>query len=234
MALSSIQHESLPASQIDDLINERACFKQRSHDTHMRSHQPQLTAAGELSEQVDIVLLGDSMFERFKNTGRFTQLGLLPYPRLFNAGVGGDKIENVLYRIKLGLLTMLKEKNPKLVVVHIGTNNLQPRKPLHGLQINNYDLLLQTLFALLPVQTKILVTGLFTRKDVEEKYVSQSNQAIKQLVDTIRSQDNDRIQWLEPPEEVRLYHLVDNVHLTEEGYELWDERLYSKIQGLLK
>lgn len=82
------------------------------------------TVVCELTPKIDVVLLGDSMLERFQTTGKYTQIGGLQYPRVFNAGVGGDKIENVLYRIRLGLLSILKAKNPKLVVIHIGTNNL--------------------------------------------------------------------------------------------------------------
>ena len=41
--------------------------------------------------------------------------------------VGGDKIENVLYRIKLGLLQLCKPLGVVLWVVHTGTNNLRVR-----------------------------------------------------------------------------------------------------------
>ncbi|CAF2422622.1 unnamed protein product [Rotaria sp. Silwood2] len=251
MSSASFQRQSLSDNQLEGLINERARFKQRSHDTHTQTHQPQLessslinssltTTACEFPQQIDVVLLGDSMLERFKTTGKNTQIGQLQYPRVFNGGVGGDKIENVLYRIRLGLLRMLKAKNPKLVVIQIGTNNLQPKRSLHGLHLDNYRLLLQAILRLLSAQTQILVTGLFKRRDVDEQCVLQSNVDIKQIVYTINTQEtngqaeaNHRVHWMEPPEEIQKDHLADNVHLNLYGYQIWDDKLYSKIQQLL-
>ncbi|UJR17640.1 hypothetical protein I4U23_004536 [Adineta vaga] len=232
------QSQSLSAAQLEALINERARFKQRSHDTHTEVHQPQLensslTTVCDVSSQINIVLLGDSMLERFKTTGKNTQIGQLPYPQVFNAGVGGDKIENILYRIQLGLFNMLKDKNPKLIVLQVGTNNLRPKRALHGLELDNYHLLLQSLLIVFPIQTQILVTALFKRTDVDEQCVAQSNAAIKQFVDSINTQGNNRLHWMESPDEIQLHHLADNVHLNEHGYEIWDAKLYSKIQQLL-
>ncbi|CAF4327966.1 unnamed protein product, partial [Adineta steineri] len=126
--------------QLDDLINQRARFKQRSHDTHTQTHQPQLESptlttssvllSSQYLPQIDIVLLGSSMLERFKTTGQYTQIGQMQYPQLFNAGVGGDKIENVLYRISLGLLRLLKPRNPKVFVLYVGGNDIQPKQAL--------------------------------------------------------------------------------------------------------
>ena len=250
MSSISSQLHHLSDTQLERLINERASYKERSHQTHIQTHQVQLessssinslsTTVCELPSQIDIVLLGDSMLERFKNTGKYTQIGQLHYPKVFNAGVGGDKIENVLYRIQLGLLSMLKPKNPKLIVIQLGTNNLRPKQSLQSQHLENYHLLLQALLVLLSAQTQILVTGLFRRRDVDEQCILQSNVAIKQLVDTINTQgtekqvkENYRIHWMDPPEEIRLDHLADNVHLNQHGYRIWDEKLYSKIQELL-
>ena len=251
MSSPSFQCQSLSDAQLDGLVNERARFKQRSHDTHTQTHKPQLessspitssstTAACELSPQIDVVLLGDSMLERFQTTGKYTHIGQLQYPRVFNGGVGGDKIENVLYRIRLGLLSMLNARNPKLVVIQIGTNNLQPKRSLHGLHLDNYRLLLQTLFRILPVHTQILVTGLFKRTDVDEQCVLQSNMDIKEIVNTMntrgterQAENNYRVHWMEPPEEIQKDHLADNVHLNLHGYRLWDDKLFPKIQQLL-
>lgn len=122
----------LSNTQLCRLINERARFKQRSHDTNTLTHQPQLEhlLSTNASPSIEIVLLGSSTIERFKTTGKNTQLGQLHFPQAFNAGVGGDKIENILYRVDLGLLRLLKPTNPKLIVLQLGTNNLQPKTAL--------------------------------------------------------------------------------------------------------
>jgi hypothetical protein len=45
---------------------------------------------------------------------------------IFNAGVGGDKVQNVLWRLEQGLLS---DFHPKLVVLQIGTNNIDQDHP---------------------------------------------------------------------------------------------------------
>jgi lysophospholipase L1-like esterase len=251
MASSSSQlYQQLSNTQLNRLVHQQARFKQRSHDTHTRTHRPQLessppttspaTLPSEFSPQIDIVLLGDSMLERFKTTGKYTQLGQLHYPEVFNAGVGGDRIENVLYRVDLGLLRLLKPRNPKCVVLHLGTNNLRPKQALERRHLDDYYLLLQALLRVLPTGTQILVTGLFKRKDVDEQYIAYSNRVLEELVARINTeeaerqvQQNDCVHWMEPPEEIELKHLDDNVHLNANGYQIWDAILHSKVQQLL-
>ncbi|CAF1323336.1 unnamed protein product [Adineta steineri] len=232
------------SSQLDDLINQRAYFKQRSHDTHTQTHQPQLESSTLLLSQelpqIDIVLLGDSMLERFKTSGKYTQIGQIHYPQIFNAGVGGDKIENVLYRINLGLLRLLKPRNPKVIVLQLGTNNLQRKRALTRQNLDDYYLLLQALLMTWPTPPQILVTGLFKRKNVDEQYITQSNIALEELVVKTNMtemqkhvQQDQCIHWMQPPKQIGLEHLQDDVHLNTTGYQIWDEILSLKIQELL-
>jgi len=108
---------SLPTKSQEALITQGK-FKTRSHDTTLKTHIPELSKR---QGDFDIVLLGDSMLERLKTTGASTRLAHME--RTFNAGVGGDKIENVLYRLgTLGMLDKLSERNVKLWVVMVGTN----------------------------------------------------------------------------------------------------------------
>ncbi len=106
--------------------------------------------------------------------------------------------------------------------------------------ITLYYLLLQALLMILPARTQILVTGLFKRKDVDEQCIVYSNRVLKDLASTInveevkrQVQQNDRVYWMESPEEIEWKHPDDNVHLNTNGYQIWDAILYSKIQQLL-
>jgi hypothetical protein len=199
MSSTSSQFYQLSNMQLNHLITERARFKQRSHDTHTHVHRPQLesspstissaTISPEFLPQIDIVLLGSSTLERFKTTGKHTQIGQLPYPHVFNAGVGGDKIENVLYRVDLGLLNLLKLRNPKLVVLQVGTNNLRPKQGLERQHLDDYYLLLQAVLRILSARTQILVTGFFKRTDIDDQFVMQSNLALKELVVRISTKE---------------------------------------------
>ncbi len=75
-----------------------------------------------------ILLLGDSMLERWKTTGSTTwqehqideKYSLIP---VVNAGVGGDGTQHVLWRLKEGRL--LDYVQPTKVIILLGTNNIE-------------------------------------------------------------------------------------------------------------
>ena len=152
----------------------------------------------------------------------------------FNAGVGGDKIENVLYRLKEGLLSSLASLPVKLWVVHVGTNNLRPKGPLRPNDIENYRLLLRALRSISAPDTQALVVGIFRRKDREDSCVRDSNVAVKALVEEMSQVNGSgRMHFVEEPDELTAESLVDHVHLDEEGYRIWDRVLSEKIEQIV-
>ena len=146
-----------------------AKFKARSHDTSKDTHIPLVHShTNDAPNQgPTVVLVGDSMFERMTTTGQ-TPNFTAPWPspamldnatltkindthnpplgrltRVFNAGVGGDKIQNIAYRLVgashpddeaknlPGLLPMLARCGTVRVwAVQAGTNNLSPKQGL--------------------------------------------------------------------------------------------------------
>ncbi|KAF8902480.1 hypothetical protein BGZ58_006714, partial [Dissophora ornata] len=76
---------------------------------------------------------------------------------------------------------------------------------------------------------------MFKRKDIEDRYVEEANRMIKAI--TVEMNTNlgpgDRIFWSEAPAEVTKELFVDDVHLDEEGYRIWDEALYPRVLELL-
>jgi lysophospholipase L1-like esterase len=140
----------------------------------------------------------------------------------------------------LGLSHLLKPRNPKIIVLQLGTNNLQRKRALERRHLDDYYLLLQTLLVTFSTQAQILVTGLFKRKDVDEQCIIQSNLALEELVTRVNTEDMERgtqqgprIHWMEPPKMIGREHLTDNVHLNVNGYQIWNDTLYPKIQELL-
>ncbi len=221
-SLATSENQDVSAEESLALLNSVKKFKARSHTTCHETHLPDL-----LSQQTspDIVLIGDSMIERLKTTGASTHIANLPSS--FNAGVGGDKIENVLYRLAF----MLPHLNPdiKLWVVMVGTNNL--KKSLKVKEIEAYRLLLQTLLRVAP-ESKILVCELFKRKDVDGGYVEESNGMIRGMIESINQNLGKRVFWSEAMDVGDV--LDDHVHLNKEGYRRWDTVLWARIEGLLK
>lgn len=123
---------------------------------------------------------------------------------VFNAGCGGDKIENVLYRLMgdgepssgekpseeghqqpfRGLVDTLSKRQTqvKLWVVHVGTNNLSKAKGLSDASLLAMQFLLRTLLFISAPETHVLVTALFYRNDIPKELVDQANARIQDLV----------------------------------------------------
>lgn len=94
-------------------------YRQKTHDRGLE-HIEQLN-----SNSFKIIFLGDSMFERYTwvrdlqdSWSEFQKMGV------FNAGIGGDRVQHVLYRVKnQGLLRYAG--NPKKLLLMIGSNDVE-------------------------------------------------------------------------------------------------------------
>ena len=250
-----------------------AKFKARSYSTSQDIHIP-LLLQSQPETGSTIVLVGDSMLERMTTTGEtpnFTApwpspamlsdsalAALQPAPArrldgVFNAGVGGDKIQNVAYRLVgaaqggeggegplPGLLPMLAACGTvRLWVVQVGTNNLSPKKGLVERDCEAWEVLVETLLGVHPTaiggECRVLVTGLFYRKDVSGELVDQANAKIVAVVKRLQEKHGvDRVVFLPPAAAVKTeQHLVDHVHLNLEGYQLWVAELFPVVRSIL-
>lgn len=253
-----------------------AKYKLRSHQTSKTRHLPLLQRQHDHPPPT-VVFLGDSMFERMLTTTTTTTTGESPDPdldpdpaapwppaamladadlptgttgrlrRVLNAGVGGDRVQNVAYRLVgaegdhlPGLLEALVECHGhgggggcgvRLWVVHAGTNNLSAKK---GLADGDRDALRAVVRALLGMPfpgSKVLVTGLFYRKDVPPELVDEANGKLMGMVTGLNQEvEGDRVAFVPAPGTVKAEeHLVDHVHLSLEGYRLWVRELFPAV-----
>lgn len=200
-------------------------YKARSLETLRDEHLPKVLGA---SQAISVVLLGDSMIERMTTTGKTGSLQLWPsetmWPQkdledtnirrkalhlpelvrisgMLNAGCGGDKIQNILYRLVgdperglTGLAEALsspkRQRKIKLWVVQAGTNNLHPKKGLTDASVQTYRVLLESILNISDESTHVLVTGLFYRKDIKKELVAQANTKLKKLVHELAWEDS--------------------------------------------
>ncbi|KAL1867909.1 hypothetical protein Daus18300_006184 [Diaporthe australafricana] len=193
---------------------ERTCLTAKRHSVAITGEK----------RPVSVVLFGDSMIERMLTTGRCqdfqpwpseiifpnTHLQTLNNTRLYagelpisrmdgvaNFGCGGDKIENMLYRLirepASGLRGLLWELNPpaggtsaqqkpKLWVISAGSNNLHRKKGLTAGSLHVLDIMLRQLYQANQLGSKFLLTGLFYRKDIPNGLVDEANTKMKELV----------------------------------------------------
>ncbi|KAG7291201.1 hypothetical protein NEMBOFW57_001213 [Staphylotrichum longicolle] len=247
-----------------------AKYKARSYDTSKDVHIPLLEShlKSDPSSGPTIALLGDSMLERLITTGQspnfpelFPSPTLLPPeddllrrdpnekdPRIkgvFNAGVGGDKIENLIYRLvgdedrSLPALLPLLAPSVKVWVILVGTNNLSPKK---GLSDSHEDVLFEMGKALLEASpgSKLRIVRLSRRKDVPDGLVKLSNRRVKDVYKRlfIEFRFSRSVDYWEAPSSCIDFdmekHLEDHVHLNLEGYRLWMQNsLFSSLKGVI-
>src|SRR5690606_18268051 len=105
---------------------------------------------------IDLLFLGDSITEGWKNATRVWQEHYGSF-RPANFGIGGDRTQHVLWRIQNGELDGIK---PKVVVLMIGTNNSGTNTAAQIAAANRK--IVQQIRTKLPA-TKVLVLGIFPR-----------------------------------------------------------------------
>ncbi|ORY66522.1 SGNH hydrolase-type esterase domain-containing protein [Pseudomassariella vexata] len=257
------ENQSLPVDDLRQLLKSRALFKERSHQTSNDVHVPTLQSH---PAEPAVVLLGDSLIEQMKVTGNspdfqpwpsktmlsesaldhLKQTKLPELSRLdsvFNAGVGGDRYQNMLYRLVgesneqrkvTGLLDILVHRNIKLWVVHGGTNNLHRKRGLRAADVDCLHVLLQALLRTSDQSTRVILTGLFFRKDISDHLINEANATLESLSIAINNNLGiQRVIFLPATTAVQKGHLVDHVHLSEEGYRLWAETLFPTMAEVL-
>ncbi|KAK4459697.1 platelet-activating factor acetylhydrolase IB subunit gamma [Cladorrhinum samala] len=221
-------------------------FKARSFETSLTSHIPLLqSCTPQAAASPSVVLLGDSMLERFITTGESPNL-VSPWPsptllpglpeglgdesrlaNVFNAGVGGDKIQNMAYRLlgdpenKLPSLAACIEqlKSVKVWVVHAGTNNLTPKRGLSDQDADALEVLLMAV------------------KDVSDEMVDAANSKLERVVGKLNDleEGKGRLSFFPAAQGLNKdEHLVDHVHLTLEGYRIWVRELFPEVLRTLK
>lgn len=209
------------------LSNAIPKYKQRSLDTHNKTHLPYLE-----SNVPDVILIGDSMFERFewRDDAKAVWQDKLAKYNIGNFGVGGDKIENILYRIiDLGLLKYFKE-TPKKIIVMAGANDIE-RTPI-GVMIDGINQIIYKLELTFPL-AKFYVFGMLPRiadKIPEEKIFSKVvdfNNHLSKMNGITYSWCGDKL--IDANNKTIRKYFVDNVHLNKEGYDIFADEIVKAI-----
>jgi len=262
-----------------------AKFKERSHQTHHRVHIPELIARLQFdtplptpsedasppapdapvpnlsnTSPITVVYLGNSMLERFKTSGITTDIGKLGDTGVaFNAGVGGDRNQNVVYRLTEGLYNMLKTAKKdvcdiKLWILASGTNNLQKKRAFRKQDVESWRVLVEACLRIAPAST-VLACDMSYRLDLPDGIVDQSNEMLREVVGEINEalrvenmekehglqaneaqterDRSDQVKWIETRHMFSKDMLDDHVHLNEEGYRVWDSVLWPLVANVL-
>jgi lysophospholipase L1-like esterase len=184
---------------------------------------------------VDLLFVGDSITDAWRRD---------PQKKLFderwgkhnplNIGIGGDRTQNVLWRLENGEVDGIK---PKVVVLMIGTNNIgngdSPQDTAAGVTC-----VVKTLREKLP-DSKILLLGVFPRgAKSDDPFRAQ----IKTINDTIaKLDDGQHVKYLDIgpkflTDEGALTPQImpDALHPNEKGYHVWAEAIGPAVDEMMK
>jgi lysophospholipase L1-like esterase len=211
-----------------------------------RTDQNSMTAHAQLLEKakqgrIDLYFAGDSIVRRW---------GALDYPELLvswrrnfhgwnaaNFGWGGDRTQNILWRLENGELDGV---NPRVIVLLAGTNNVgtQPRDERTIEEIaRGVQAIIGVCRQKAPGAT-ILLTAVFPRND---------NIAVMPTIEALNRKlaafaDGGRVRFVNINHRLAdadgnvvkgLFHARDKLHPTLEGYQVWADALKPILHELL-
>ena len=213
--------------------------KPRTDANSMLAHQ-QLVGKAKTGG-IDLYFLGDSITRRWGCSDPQWAALLTNWNENFfgwnagNFGWGGDRIENILWRIQNGELDGV---NPKVIVILAGTNNVgnQPGNDQKIVDIvNGYRGLIGTCRDKAPRAT-IIVTAIFPRNDnlAVLPEIQRINDQLSKLADE-RTIFYLNINGKLADAQGNLFEgiAIDKLHLTVKGYQAWADGLRPILLKLL-
>ncbi len=191
---------------------------------------------------IEVAFFGDSLTAQWADRGIGPWMAHLMPLRAANFGASGDRTQQVLWRMSHG---ELEKMTPRLLVLLIGTNNLDPGLGENSpTRANTPEEIVAGISAIITLArtrlpaTRILVHGLLPRGaagSLAREQVTAVNASLRQLADVSRrvdyidlgahllSHDGQPTSIWEP----------DLLHLSEHGYAIWATALAEAIKPLL-
>ena len=183
-------------------------------------------------DSAELVFLGDSITERWDSDGRYVWNRYYGKRQALNMGVGGDRTENLLWRIGEGAVAGL---HPRLVVVLIGTNNLLVHSDADV--VRGVAAVARSLHWRLP-ETPVLLLGLLPRgaraDDPMRARVAAVNRSLAELHarDGVHFLDVGK-SLVESDGQISREVMPDFLHLSPRGYRRLAEAIEPELARLL-
>ena len=183
-----------------------------------------------VAKRPELVFIGDSITARWPQEVLEARFGK---HRPLNLGIGGDWIQNVLWRVQNGTLD---KAAPKVVVLLIGTNNLTAKFTPDELTADIGALLkaIQNKSA----RSKILLLGILPRgasiNDEINETIRQTNAKLATLSDQKQIfylDVGDKL--IEPDGSIAKEVMPDKLHVAALGYTRWMEAMGPTLEKLL-
>jgi beta-glucosidase len=188
-------------------------------------------------QEVDLLMVGDSIVFGWSRVGKMVWDEFYGNRKAMNIGSSGDRTYHMLWHFQNGGLDGMKERNPKAVLVMIGTNN-RGIPELHGYD-TAYGILalLKEIHAKLP-ESEILLMPIFPRGKTAGDQGRVRNDEINKIIRTYV--DDKTVHWLDighvfldEEGNLKTELMPDGLHPNEEGYRVWAEAMEPAIRKFL-
>ena len=185
---------------------------------------------------IQFVLIGDSITDGWRSTGRTTLNAAFGQWNPYNIGISGDQTQHVLWRIDQGELDGI-EPNPKAAMIMIGTNNMG------GATIeeiaDGVTRIVNKVHEKLP-DTKILVLGIFPRAEKADHPDRAKIKAINVIISKL-DDGGKTVTYLDIgakflaedgtlPKEI----MPDALHPNAQGYQIWADAVKPTLDAMMK
>jgi beta-glucosidase len=224
--------KDVPATIADSRAKERAAGGWTAFIRHHENRKKWVT-----EQEVDLLLIGDSiMFEWSRGAGEIWKQ-YNGHRKAVNIASSGDQTQHMLWHIQSGGLDGMKDRNPKVVELLIGTNNrgdpaLKGQDTAAGILA-----LLKEIHHRLP-NSKILLMALFPRGWKPDDPGRLRNNQINEIIKTYA--DGKTVIWvdlghlyLDADGNLSRELIKDGLHPSLQGYTAWAEFMEPMIKELL-
>jgi len=190
---------------------------------------------------VDLLFVGDSITDFWRNRGAAQWKKFYGQYRAANIGISGDRTEHVLWRLRHGEIDGLR---PKAIVLMIGTNNIglerdgfsvrgTPEEAAAGVKA-----VVAELRSKCP-DAKILLLAVFPRShlagDTMRREVAEINQHIAGLADGEHVSYLDiGAGFLQPDGTLSPDIMPDYLHPSPQGYEIWGNAIQGAVSSMMR
>lgn len=177
--------------------------------------------------KIDVAFVGDSITARWRGSENWTKhWGSY---RAVNMGIGGDRTQNVLWRLQNGELDGYKAK---VFVVMIGTNNMWDKDAKPANAAAGVKAVLDLIQAKQP-QAKILLMSILPTGE-KPNPGRDSRAAVNQLIVKFAGGSVTYMdiadKFLQPDGTISKEVMHDFLHLAPKGYDFWAESIVGKVK----
>ncbi|MBI9020478.1 MAG: NPCBM/NEW2 domain-containing protein [Verrucomicrobia bacterium] len=200
----------------------------------MNRHAEKLQEIEEKKNEIDLVLIGDSITHFLDDRAPGIIQQTFPGITHLNLGYSADRTENVLWRLQHGEIDGL---SPKLAMIMIGTNNTGHRSDPAADTVRGIRQIVEEVCRRMP-QTKVLLLSVFPRGATADDDHRKLNEEINELLPSLA--DGHTVfhlsineAFLDEDGVLSKEVMPDLLHPNAAGYKIWMDAVKPTVEKLL-